>query len=208
LTLFKKIRQEGIDIAADYYTRILPEKEFVHEFARTFDLSFSKLVFSPESGSERIRSINHFHNSYSNKDLFSILDYLESEGVVAELYFSVGNSGESRDEFYTTLQIAGTILTKYRNIVGPGCYPVDIEPCAPFSLSPDKFGLELYRKSFMDFFEFEKRKLLGQVIEHPLGYRTKYMSEVDMIHLSRAFSNMLVQKALAFGQEDDLKEVF
>jgi hypothetical protein len=180
----------------------------VDEFARTFDLFFSKLVFSPESGSESIRSINNFHNCYSNRDLFSILDYIESEGIVVELYFSVGNSGESRDEFFITLKLAEMILTKYRNLVGPGCYPVDIEPCAPFSLSPEKFGLELYRKSFKDFFEFEKRKSLGQVIEHPLGYRTKHMSEAEMIHLSRSFSNMVVEKALAFGHEDDLQEAF
>jgi radical SAM superfamily enzyme YgiQ (UPF0313 family) len=204
-TLFKKLREERVDIAADYYTRVLPDKEFGNDFTRTFDPYLSKLVFSPESGSERIRAINNFHHNFSNKALFKALEVLEAQGVTTELYFSVGNSGETREDFYLTLRMAEAVLNKHRNIVGPGCYPVDIEPCSPFFLAPEKFGLEVYRKSFMDFYKFEWKKSLGEGIEHPIGYMTKHMSETDMISLSRLFSSMLVKKAVDSGIEDDLE---
>ena len=205
LTLFKKIREEKVDVAADFATRALPDREFVHEFARTFDPHLSKLTISPESGSERVRMVNNFRHFYSNDDLFKVLDFLEAQGVIAELYFSVGNSGETQDDFYATMGMAETILDKHRNIVGPGCYPVDIEPCSPFYLTPEKFGVEIYRKSFMDFFEFERRKSLGEVIEHPLGYRTKQISEADMVHLSRRFSNMLLERVVTYKIEADIE---
>ena len=190
-TLFKKIREEGVDIAADYYPRALPDKEFVYEFARTFDPYLSKLVISPESGSERVRRINNFHHFYSNKELFKILALLEAQGVMAELYFSVGNSGETLDDFYTTSRMAEAILNEHRNIVGLCCHPVDVEPCAPCYLKPEKYGVKLYRKTFMEFLDFERRKSLGEFVEHPLGYRTKHMSEADMAFLSRNFANMV-----------------
>ena len=189
--LFKKLREEGIDISAQFLTWGLPNREFVVEFAKTFDPFTSAITISVESGSEKVRKINDFHYFYSNNDLLKSLDLIEAQGTMGQIYFSVGNSGETLDDFNATLRLSEEILMKHKNILGPWCYSIPIEPASPRYLTPKRYGVELLRHSFMDFFECEQKKSLGDTknIEHIYGYRTNDMSEAEMTYLSQLYED-------------------
>ena len=184
--LFKKIREEGIDIAVEFASWGLPNNDFVKEFSKTFDPTLSILTVSPESGSEKVRSINRSYQ-YSNKDLLTRLKIIEKSGIMAHIYLSVGLTGEREEDFEETLKLTDKIMTDYNNIVDVECYPAEIEPGAPRYLHPEKYGIQLFKKTFHDFYESSRKKSMGIQLEHPLGFRTNNLSEEKILSLYNRF---------------------
>jgi radical SAM superfamily enzyme YgiQ (UPF0313 family) len=185
--LFAALRREKVDIGCEFLTWGLPDDMFIHDFIRTFDPYFSVITISPETGSETVRRSNRGYY-YTNEALLRQIEVLEKNGVYAQLFFSVGLTNEKVSDFYQTIKFALKLKRDFRNIIGPWCHGVPIEPAAPRFLKPRMHGVTLYRKSFMDFYRFERALANGQAVTHPYGYRTVHMKEHDIKMLEDRFA--------------------
>ncbi|MEM2905697.1 MAG: radical SAM protein [Candidatus Bathyarchaeia archaeon] len=185
--LFEMLRREKVDIGCELLTWGLPDDEFIADFAGTFDPYFSMITISPETGSEPVRRLNR-GCPYSNEALTRQVEALQKSGVYAQLFFSVGLTGETPRDFTSTIKLAEQLKGRFQNIIGPWCYGVAIEPAAPRFLNPKAHGLTLYRKRFMDFYRFEAARAAGKTVAHPYGYRTEHMDEETIERFEKQFA--------------------
>jgi len=183
--LFNLIRKEKIDISVEFLLWSPCNKKFFRDFKRTFNPLYSTMSLSPESGSEYIRKLNKgFY--YDNAELFRWLDNAKQEMIPIQLYFTSGLSGETEKHFDETINLGKRIAEEYP-IVSLSCNAIEMEPCCPRFLYPEKYGVSLKFRQFIDFYNAYKRLAEGLPISSILGYRTDHLSESQIIELSRRF---------------------
>ena len=170
LKLFKKIRKSKIKIGLSFESWALPTKDFIDEFSKTFNKNRSKIIISPECGSEEVRRKNKGYY-FSNQELIDILEYIETEKIGVELYFTAGLPFEKREDIIKTAKLIKFLKRNFRNILF-SIFAIAIEPASPWSLDK-KYGVSTKRKRFIDYYNVFKRK-------YSLGYRTKYFKEREI----------------------------
>ncbi len=187
LSLFKRIRAEGIKVKCKFEAWSLPTKEFMEEFRQAFEKG-SEILISPDSGSEKVRKLNKGY-FYTNDELFSTLKIMDKEGVAARLYFTAGLSGESMADFIETVKL----ITRIRNEFPAArihAVPIELEPASPMFMSPEKYGIKKKRNSFMEFYNAHKA-------QSKVGYSTEFFSEdeiPELVNLARAASECVMKR--------------
>ncbi|KPJ89931.1 MAG: hypothetical protein AMS17_00115 [Spirochaetes bacterium DG_61] len=190
--LFELIRREKIDISAQFLLWSLSDKRFLRDFRRTFNPLYSTITISPESGSEHIRKLNKgFY--YSNGELFRWLDDARKEIIPVQLYFTSGLSGETERHFEKTIKLGKKLVVEYP-VVSISCNPIELEPASPRFLHPKRYGISLKVRSFIDFYNIFKRLASGLPATTQLGYRTDFLSEPQIVELSRRFREAISLK--------------
>ena len=189
LDLFEMIRREKIDIGSEFLLWSPSNREFITEFARTFNPLYSSLVISPESGSEEVRRKNKgFY--YDNKLLFGWLDDAKHESVPVKVFFSSGLSWETKENFQETIKLGKNVLEKYP-VVEMVSNPIVMEPASKRYLHPEMYGVKLKWKSFMDYYNRFKRLAEGRPEDSRIGYETSWESEREIIENSISFNRMV-----------------
>ncbi len=187
--LFDMIRREKVDISTEFVLWSLSDREFIRDFARTFNPLYSTLVLSPESGSETVRKINKgFY--YDNKELFRWLEDAKNEMVQLEIYYASGLSGETSKEFEETLNLALAMIDEYPVVVMISS-PIVLEPASLRYLEPEKFGIKLKWRSFIDYYNVHKNLAEGLPVESQLGYETMWQTEAEIIQNSLRFEKAI-----------------
>lgn len=189
--LFKLIRNEKIDISANFLLWSPCDKDFLSDFKQTFNPLYSTMVLSPESGSERIRQLNKgFY--YDNEQLFRWLDDAKHEMIPIQIYFTSGLSGETEKHFEETINIGKKIVEEYP-ITSILCNSIDLEPASPRFLDPEKYEISLKFKDFNDFYNTFKElaENFPPAVSSVLGYRTNYLSERQIIELKQRFQKTI-----------------
>jgi radical SAM superfamily enzyme YgiQ (UPF0313 family) len=183
--LFESIRDERIDISAQFLLWSISDKKFLDDFKRTFNPLYSTIALSPESGSEEIRQANKgFY--YGNKELFRWLDHANSDMIPLQVYFSSGLSWETERQFEDTVKLGRKITREYP-VVSIGCNAIELEPASPRFLRPEEHGVFLQNKSFADYFNMYRSIAQGFPVPTRLGYYTRDLSESTIIELSHRF---------------------
>ena len=176
ITIFDKIRQENLDIGINFGCWHLPSDKFLDAFSGTFDLDKSWLSFSPESGSEYVRSINK-GPSYSNTQLFKMINKMRSRGIYGSIHFSFGLPGETYSHFKETLEMFNKLKETgfYLSIRG-----IPLEPNSEMFVNPQKYKIEKSRNLFMDYYMTYKELFNLRTPRHPFGYRTENFTEEEL----------------------------
>ncbi len=189
LELFQMIRKEKIDISSEFLLWSPSNRDFIREFAKTFNPLYSSLVLSPESGSEDVRKRNKgFY--YSNDELFTWLENAKHELVPVKVFFASGLSWETRENYSETIELGEAILEGYP-VVEMVSNPLVIEPASPRYLHPEKFGVNLKWRSFMDYYERFRRLAEGLPVESRLGYDTVWETESQIVENSMRFNERI-----------------
>lgn len=179
LGLFSIIRNAGMKTAANFSSWGLPDTEFLDAFAATFDMEHSCLCFVPKSGSVKIRDLNK-SNSYTNKEFTDVIKAACERGIFPSINYKVGQPGENFDDFLETVRLSNE-LRKLPLIQSVSLLPTD--PGSPMSVNPEKYGVRIFRKTFMDFYNAYRDHTMGRLPEHPVGYETEYFSERELMAL-------------------------
>ena len=203
--LFGEIRNEKIDISAEFLLWSPSDSDFVRDFHRTFNPTYSVMALSPESGSEEVRRRNK-GVYYDDVELFAWLESVKRELVPAEIYFASGLSWETPENFHETIGLAKRILDDYP-VVNMGCNPLVMEPACPRFLHPDRYGVKLKFKAFLDYYERFESLARGLPSKTQLGYDTIWETENQIIENSVLFNKTVTAEpprrweALRKGEE-------
>ncbi len=192
IKLFKKIRKEKIRIKFSFEPwQYLPSTQFIDEFKKTF-LPGSTILLSPDSGSEIIRKKNR-GVYFSNKDLIKTISQLSYAGIPTKVYFTMGLAFEKEKDLIKTIALITYLQSRF-SLLKFNVQLAMVEPASPWSLRPRYFGLQIIRKTFMDYFYYHKisakkfQDLLGGL--RPIrsvdflkfsGYRSRYLKPKQII---------------------------
>jgi radical SAM superfamily enzyme YgiQ (UPF0313 family) len=179
LDLFSLIRESCIKVGANYSSWGLPGADFLDAFAATFDMEHSCLCFVPKSGSENIRSMNK-SNSYTNRQFVDTIKAACERGIFPSINYKVGQPGENHDDFMETVRLSNE-LRKLPLIQSVSLLPTD--PGSPMFMNPEKYGVKLFRKSFIDFYNAYRDYTAGRLPDHPVGYETEHFTERELVAL-------------------------
>ncbi|MCF7861425.1 radical SAM protein [Candidatus Woesearchaeota archaeon] len=169
IKLFRKIR--NLNLGLHFECWALPTRKFIDEFEKCFHPHSSKLIISPESGSDSVRKLNKGF-FYSNKELLETLRYIETRNIQTQLYFTTGLPNERRKDILKTLILINFIRNNFKNVI-INCSTIEYEPASPWFLDRHKYDITSNRKNFKDFYELHKTK-------SDIGYNTKYLSKEDI----------------------------
>lgn len=176
--LFSRLRRAGLRFKATFEAFGLPTERFLRAYAEA--LPGSRVVISPESGSERVRRLNCC-DLYGNSDLLSRLALMKSLGLEQTICFSVGLPFDTRRDFLETLRLAGRVKKLYPQ-TEVFMSPIQLEPFSPLYRRPKRYGAALQRTSLKDFIEQKPRTL---------GYSTGLMGDLEVWEKAALFNRVM-----------------
>lgn len=131
----------------------LPDKKILDAYKRAFSKE-SIMAISPEFHNENLRK---FHKSfyYSNQELEEILEYMEKLELKSELYFSIIPCVEDFENKKSE-KYAQKLKNRFKYIEKYYIIPIVYEPAAPWTITPQKYGLKFKPKTFLDYYNDTK----------------------------------------------------
>lgn len=173
--IFSLIRERDLKIGFIFESFGLPEKSFLEEFAATFFPGM--IIISPESASERVRNLNKTL-SFTNRELEETLVIIEKLGLSCQLFYSYFLPNDRKEDIRQTLLAIGSMRIRYRHFLETFYLPFDNDPCAPYRLNPESFGMTRTNDS-LDYYLAVRPERIHN-IPHPEG-----MSDEDAMRLSQ-----------------------
>ncbi|MBZ0252476.1 MAG: radical SAM protein, partial [Candidatus Methylomirabilis sp.] len=151
LELFKRIREEGLEVGCYFESWSIPTEELCESFAATFDPKWSTMAISPESAVERVRDLNRGF-PFPNDAFYKIMDRIKEIGLGVDVFFNVGMPGETLADAMETYRMIEDLRARFPNIKRLMTWSIQLEPASPQFEDPARFGIETDRKSFLDFY--------------------------------------------------------
>ncbi|MDE2489293.1 MAG: radical SAM protein [Elusimicrobia bacterium] len=179
--LFRRVRAARLELAMVFECWGLPSPAFVAAFAETFGPG-SRLILSPESGSERVRRLNK-SRPYTNAELAAALETIRARGVAAEVCFGVGLPGETAEDVRATERLAAALSRRFACAVAAS--PIAAEPASPVFLDPAARGVALRRRTLADF--------AAQDGPYDVGYRTEALPEDEIARRALRLERLCVR---------------
>jgi len=134
--------------------------------------------------------------------MFRWLDDARKEMIPLQIYFTSGLSGETEGHFEETIKVGRKITREYP-VVSIGCNAIELEPASPRFLNPQDYGISLQFKNFIDYYRLYRNLAMGLPTPSHLGYRTRDLSESQIIEFSHRFRN-----EVALDQHGKLEEIY
>jgi len=153
LRLFSRVREKGLSVECLFECYGLPTIPFIQAFKETFPGPRSRLILSPDAGSDRLRK-THKGFAYTNRALMESLQELRRCGVLCELFFSLGIPFEEEKDINQMAQLQNEIRSHYPNVKRIRTFVLGMEPGSPWQADPEVFGIATSLRSFMDYYHF------------------------------------------------------
>jgi hypothetical protein len=154
--LFRRIREEQLDVGFLFEAWSLPSRPFVDAFAQTFPRGM--LILSPDSADEGVRARVKGPLTYSNAQLAEMTAYIAGRGLACQLFFGFFLPGDTTESVMKTRRFV-------HDREDEGCETVYLafstDPCTPVSLDPERFGMVVEVHDLRDYLEFLPRKRLS-----------------------------------------------
>ena len=182
LRLFDLIKGENLGLSCRISFWNLARKDVVRRASEAFWRV--SVDISPDSGSENVRRLNKGPH-YSNRQLVKTLRFLETNDSSVDLYFTVGLPGETQADFQETMNLAVSLILDNSNIANAYSFGVNAEPGSPMFREPDRYGVILSRRSFLDFYSFWETVEMGLKPTDLLGLRRKDRSQDSIVEMSK-----------------------
>ncbi len=181
---FSLIRKSSLKpgMIFEYYNTV-PDVSFFKDFADTFDISTSQLVFSPTAFTETARK-RFCPSGFSDDDLRKLLLETEKSGLPTVFYYSPLPQ-EPLEELMRGLKFARNLLRRFKHLTII-TMPIEIEPLSPWALEPKKHGFEPLRTSLEHYMVYHSKRS-EKSTENDLGYRFPHFESV--IRSISGFSN-------------------
>lgn len=171
LDLFRRIRDEGLDVGCIFESWSLPSREFVDAFAATF--ARRMLVLSPDSADEAIRATMKGPLTYSNPQLDEMVEHIAARDVPCQLFFGFFLPGDTTESVMRTKRMV-------HDYEGPGCETIYLafstDPGTPVARDPERFGMVVEVRELRDYLSFLPRKRLSP---NMLAHRPKGITEPE-----------------------------
>ncbi len=154
MILMKKIAEEfNGELETSFTLNSLPDKKFIDLYKKAFSKN-SIMALSPEFYSEDLRRA-HKSFYFSNKELEEILDYMDKKEIKSELYFSILPM-TSKEDNIATEKYAQELKERHAFVDRYFISTIVSEPASPWTLEPEKYGLEEKIKTFIDYYNNTK----------------------------------------------------
>jgi radical SAM superfamily enzyme YgiQ (UPF0313 family) len=179
LPLMKTIRglNSRVSLIFESYGRI-PTSDFLSSFASTFELEQSALALSPEVEDEKLRKKYKIGYNASNEAIRRCLAKCAHLGIPTVLYFSLlptQSFSGLKKSYAWALELSQEFNSRLIFM------PLDMEPGAPWHLSPETFGIVSQRTTFKDFLECSRERDTRNFSHEP-GYQfTGFKKQMDFI---------------------------
>lgn len=187
--LFRRIREERLDVGFLFETWSLPSKPFVDAFAETF--ARGMLILSPDSADEDIRTRVKGPLAYSNEQLRDLISYIGQHGIGCQLFFGFFLPGDTSESVMRTRRFvhdceSDTCETVY--------LAFSTDPCTPVSRDPERFGMIVEVRDLRDYLSYLPRKRLSPNL---LAHRPKAIDSAEANRLVAVLNyDMLLHKLL------------
>lgn len=158
--LFRKLKEAGVKCEWFFECYGLPTREFVDTFAEVFPGDRSVISINPETGSEEIRKANK-GCYYSNAELMETLEYIDGKGVNMEIFFTYGVPFEKAPDLLKSVELRTEIARRFKKVQGMRTMSIEMEPLAPWSTDPDKYGVVTNLKRFKDYYNHHADRSTG-----------------------------------------------
>ena len=162
--LFRRVRERGLSLGMYFECWGLPDRDFAADLARTFDLRRSTVAISPEVGPEGLRA-RHRGYPFDNEAFFESMRHLEALGVSTDVFFTVGAPFETQADAMATKAMIRRLRSEFRTLQRCMVWPIQLEPASPAYVHPERYGIEVERRSFLDFYYAHS----GQASPGPTG---------------------------------------
>jgi radical SAM superfamily enzyme YgiQ (UPF0313 family) len=167
---FQELQHSGVQIGLYNELFQLPSLEFIERYARSVDIAQSCVALSPLSGSESVRRLNG--KTYSNRDLFRVLNALNRHNFPIFVYFSLNLPGENEETVRETIDLARAIYDFYpHSLLKILTSYHTIDPLCPMSTDPQRYGIKVKMSSFMDYYAYCRDTQLALPVSHTGTYR-------------------------------------
>ena len=153
LSLFSRIREERMNLDCIFESFGLPTVDFISSFKKTFSGPQSRIVLSPDVGSDRLRTIHKGH-AYTNLTLVECLGLMKEHRVYCDLYFTMGLPFETKEDLCKTIRFQREIRRRFSNVRRISTFPVYLEPGSPMHLRPEDYGIVTSLREFVDFYQY------------------------------------------------------
>lgn len=185
LQLFEAIRAKGLRLAAIFECFVPPSAAFLVAFSQTFDRARSRISFSPTVFDETLRG-RLLGKSYPNSDLERSLQTCRDLSLSTTLYF-VLVPGESRAMLDASLAWQRALQREFNcRLI---CAPLEMEPGAPWSCDPERYGLSAVRQGLKAYVQRHlEAPALGVSYAREVGYR---FADLDSraVHVASALAD-------------------
>lgn len=151
IELFSLIQKAKIDISVIFECWSLPTRKFIDEFRKTFRED-SKIMISPETGSEKLRCL-HRGYSYSNIEFLSFLKYLDQKRIFSLIFFSYPLPFSTKDDLKKTQDLKQKIETKFGKYSKAFVNRLSLDPASKLYCYPGKYKILTKLKSFLDYYQ-------------------------------------------------------
>ena len=193
--LFSTLRAENSDIGADLEIWRLPvDKTFIQDFSRTFNLDRSSLslVLYPKRVRQLLAPLADPLINYRDEDVEFLIENAIARDIFLRLWLTVGNPFQTMKEVLEDLKFAVKLLLNrkmFGDHVSLYSTPVTISPGSPAFQHPERFGISLDHKSFLDFYRsFKRESFTFGELSSIINYRTQFLSSREMKFWNTVFS--------------------
>ncbi|MEW6202659.1 MAG: cobalamin-dependent protein [bacterium] len=148
--IFRIIRGRGIqpNLVFEYYNN-LPSDDFIRDFADTFDPAGSEIYFSPGSAVTSIRK-KYIGAYYPIERLEESVDKIRGRGFRTTHFVTIFPD-DNWKSLVRTARWGQEMRSRYDARILP--MPIEMEPAAPWQIEPERFGIVVRRKTFLDFLQ-------------------------------------------------------
>ena len=106
--------------------------------------------------------------NYSNQELYDILEYIDKKEIFVEFKFTLAMPGEKEEYIKDLKNFRKKLLKSLKNVKSGVVLTSQIDPGSFWSLRPERFGIETSQKTFLNFYNFNKRSDISYYTH--LGY--------------------------------------
>jgi hypothetical protein len=169
LELFRRLREERLDLGFLFECWSLPSREFVDGFSKTF--ARGMLILSPDSVDEDVRRRTKGPFAYSNAELLERLAYIWSRGIVTQTFFGFFLPGDTPDTVAKTRRFAHELESEVNEVF---YLAFSTDPGSPIHLHPAEHDVVLHLSSLDEYLTALPRKRLSPNL---LAHRPRCMSQ-------------------------------
>jgi hypothetical protein len=166
IAIFEELKRLNLTLDIEVERYFLPSTRFLESF-RGLAGKDSFITLSPHTQNERLRKDNGLYR-YSNQDVEQCLVAMEDLGVNSLLCFTCGLPFETREDLENLAEYQQQLRKKFKRMRFKTCM-IEIEPGSGMSRNPSKFGLQLDRSTFADYYRYHSLPAQNHWLE--MGYK-------------------------------------
>lgn len=165
IAIFEELKRLNITLDIEVERYFLPNARFIESF-RGLPGKRSSIALSPHTHNEQLRKKNGFYR-YSNRAMEDCLDLMGAQGVNSVVFFACGLPFETREDLENMAEYQRQLRKRFKRMRVKTCM-IEIEPGSDMSRNPSKFGLQLERVSFADYYRYHSQPSRNHWLE--MGY--------------------------------------